>query len=70
MLKILLKRELINWNTYKIHHQECNRVRQALSTNEKFRDAEGRMNLQKKNRKNGEEKIFLKDNVYEFPRVT
>ena len=26
MLKILLKRELINWNTYKIHHQECNRV--------------------------------------------
>ena len=47
MLKILLKRELIHWNTYKIHHQECNRVRQVLSTNEKLRDMKNRMNPQK-----------------------
>lgn len=60
MLKILLKRELINWNTYKIHRQECNRVRQVLSTNEKLRDVENRMNPSRKNRKNGEKGNIFK----------
>lgn len=59
MLKILLKRELINWNTYKIHHQECNRVRQVLSTNEKLRDVENRMNPSKK-----EQKKWRKENIF------